>query len=125
MSGVEAAASLFDSEDPALDPFATMLGTNSSEHTADNLFSGVQECPPITSTTVFNVPNQESSSNGQIYSDHQDSTKLAELRRGHDPYGYSQNIHPDRDGAGSLGHGAGADYNRTRKLCLCFDAGSF
>ena len=121
MSGVEAAASLFDSEDPALDPFA-MLGTNSSEHTADNLFSGVQEYPPMTSTAVFDVPSQESSSNGQTHSNHQDSTELEELCRGHDPY---PNIHLGRDSAGSLGHGAGADYNRTRKLCLCFDARHF
>jgi len=123
MSGVEAAASLFDSEDAAMDPFA-MLGTNSSEHTADNLFSGVQEYPPMTSA-VFDAPSQESSSNGQTYSNHQDTTESEELRRGHDPYGYSQNIHPGRDSAGSLGHGAGADYNRIRKLCLCFYARPF
>jgi len=102
MSSVEAAASLFGSEESTLDLFASLGTDDNSKVPADDLFSGdVQAASGEANINILDASNQEFVVANTPYSEYNYSAEPQVLGDGYSLYGHTQSTFT---GQGNLNH---------------------
>lgn len=104
MSGVEAAASLFGSEDSNSDLFLSLGIDDNPKVPTDDLYSGDTQATSGQVTNIPDISNQESfSANSTLYSKSNYSPEIQAVGNGYNSYGYTQSTFAGQDDPNHLG----------------------
>jgi len=112
MSGVEAAASLFGSDEPGSDPFASLGADTSFSTPADNLFLGESDTSYAAANgDSFDIPSQNDTfpAAESTYPSYSSSTTTA-VSAQHDPYAQPQNAYTAQSYQGGYDYALGSNY---------------